>query len=136
MIQGLRSEYIDSVWEAVWAVLHRAFIHSGGEFTEETVYNGIKAKSMQLWVDVEGDKIVSAGVTQISLWPETKVCWILGFTSDVSDHMSEYHELIERWAKSLGCSEIRMKGRKGWMKRLEDFGYEFRHVEMAKQLGE
>ena len=136
MIQGLKAEYVDSVWEAVWAVLHRAFDYSDGAFSGQKVYNGIKNKSMQLWLEVEDGKITSAGITQLVNWPEKKICWVLGFSSDKPRKMEEYLEVVEPWAKHYGCAELRLTGRRGWERRAKSFGFEFRHVEMAKKLGE
>jgi hypothetical protein len=136
VIQGLRAEFIDQVWPQVWAVLARAFKYSDGEFSDDVVYNGVKARDMQVWLDVSEGKIIAAGVTQIAVWPEKKVCIMLGFSADSPELMPEYHKVIETWALAHGIKTMILYGRRGWLKRAKDFGYNFMHTAMSKELGE
>lgn len=136
MIQGLLSKHLDKVWHEVWSVLAPAFAYSDGAYDEQLVYNGLKTRNMQLWLEVEDEKIISAGVTKIIEWPDKKVCWAVGLAGKGDDLVQRYLETVEPWARHHGCAEMRLTGRRGWERKMKRLGFEFRHVEMAKQLGD
>jgi len=75
------------------------------------------AQGMQLWV-VPWDMAV---VTQIQTYPGARICMlVLCGGEGLMEHRDELGE-IERWAKALGCEEMRLMGRRGWGRVYPDY---------------
>ena len=72
---------------------------------------------MQLWV-VPGK---AALVTKIDESSNKKVCTVaLGGGRHAKEWCRHSADHITQWAESLGCTEIRIVGRRGWKHYLED----------------
>lgn len=53
---------------------------------------------------------------------------------DIDELETEIRPLAEQWAKSQGCIEIQLDGRRGWIRRLKQYGYRHEKTTVAKGL--
>lgn len=104
------------MWPRVEKALQKA-IETQREWPTKDLFDQLRGQRMQLWV-VPWDVVV---VTQIQTYPGARICMIvLCGGENLETHMQDLGA-IETWAKSLGCDEMRLQGRKGWNRIYPDY---------------
>lgn len=83
-----------------------------------------------LWLVASSKDVLGAGVTAIVTTEWRKVCEILAFGGDIES--VRLVDGIEKYARTQGCSAVRLMGRKGWARVLKD--YSAKHVLLEKEL--
>lgn len=105
-------EQIDALWPQVSPHLARLDDY----LDADEIYADLKDASKQLWGLQCGRDVAGVVVTRIT----GRTCEVVGGAGTAPyDAMRELHTEIEKWAKSLGCSRMRLQGRKGWLKLLK-----------------
>lgn len=97
---------------------------NGGAFDEDDIYNLILQEKMQLWGIHDGD-LKAVAVTEIIIYPKIKrlrIVLIGGHEIDFWEALAE--KTFNDFAKEKGCSGIEILGRRGWVRRLEKYGYQ------------
>lgn len=117
---GIGIESLDNYWPESKKYIQKALLADGERFTLESIYQGIVSRDLQLWV-AEGSEIKAICITEIQKLPKTTVCLL--FLCGGTDHKEWVGHIkpIERWAKSQGCNEMEIVGRKGWGRVLEGY---------------
>lgn len=70
---------------------------------------------LQLWGLQDGEDVAGVAVTGIT----GRTCEVVGAAGAAShEEMRRLHTEIETWARSIGCSRMRIYGRKGWVRLL------------------
>lgn len=115
MLLKVTPELLDEIWPRAAKWLEPA-IERDGLTDKETVYNSIKSGYNQLWVCE-----TAAAVTCLEDYPKGRVCflWLAG-GSDLSKILSHLSDM-EQWAQAMDCSKIRVTGRKGWKRLLDEY---------------
>jgi len=118
----LGAEQIDNLWPL--------FAHHLERFERETsAYNAadlkedLKLARKQLWGYQSGQEITGVTVTHVMESPRGRVCEIVAAcgTETIKGQIDEVFAAIEEWARAVGCTRIRILGRRGWKRRLKDF---------------
>ena len=81
---------------------------------------------------VVDEKIEAVCITSIVQHPTMKVM-VVNYLS--GENMADWKHLLpifDQWAREIGCEEIEIQGRKGWLKTLPDFN--LKSVIMVKKL--
>jgi len=100
---------VANLWPRVSGCLQKA-LDRQTEWRLADIREQLLAQRMQLWL-VPWDLVV---VTQIQTYPGARICMlVLCGGEGLMQHRDELGE-IERWAKALGCEEMRLMGRRGW----------------------
>ncbi len=123
------SEQIPQVWEDVREHIKKA-LDRGSSYTLDEIYEGLNTSKMQLWTwrDTE---VHGALVTTIQTSKGVKFCLLLAIGgSNMQEWLPHFH-LVETWAKSQGCEEMRIYGRLGWSKVLD---YKIDYCKMSKRI--
>jgi hypothetical protein len=124
---------IASVWSAVRRfILPAATL--GGEMTEEMVIAAFGACKLHLFVVYDKGRLVGAATGSIDEYPNHKVANMDHLGGDwavMAQHLSEF----ETWASALGASVLRIRGRRGWRRRLEPLGFKEKFVTLEKEIG-
>ena len=98
-----------SIWPRVSALVQRALVRQN-EWYLQDIYDQLAGQRMQLWVV----PWLLAVVTQVQTYPGVRICMlVLCGGSGLRENKTQLRE-IERWAKSIGCDEMRIHGRQGW----------------------
>lgn len=128
---GIRSVEVDRYWNEAQPLLQKA-IDRNGNCTAASVLNALRSAEMQLWCAYDQDKMIMAGVTEVSQSPRAKVCllYLCGGTELAS--WVDFRRYVEQWAVEQGCAKARIVGRKGWRRLFPD--YEERAVVLEKDL--
>lgn len=109
-------------WENLLPLFEEACSWSGGESTPESVVKEMFDGNFQLWAFMHGDKPVSILVICISRFGsgKRKLEIVLASGSGLKDWLKFEHHMIA-FARSMGCSELRMIGREGLQRMLPDW---------------
>jgi len=127
------STAIDTVWRYVEPHLARA-IEQQDEYTKQEVYNSLKRAECQLWCSLRDDnRIEAALVTSIKKTSDGRLyCLLQACGGENLSNWDKYIQVVEEWAQSKGCEEMRIYGRRGWAKVLP--GYKPTMTKLSKKL--
>jgi hypothetical protein len=105
---------------------------------EHDIYFFLKDAEMQLWVvfDEENGKEIKAVVTtQLINYPQKRVCRIVTLGGEGMDEwVAQILEVLEEWSEEQGCDAMETVCRKGFVKKLKNFGYEQTYTIVGKEL--
>lgn len=119
---------IPNVWEEVKGYIESALIPSN--YTVDDILAGLCNKKMQLWV-WKGSKIYGALVTMIQTKNEITFCLFLALGGSKIEEWKDHLYLVEDWAKTNGCTEMRIYGRRGWARK---FNFDIDYTKMTRKL--
>lgn len=130
-VEGIPHESINAVWEVVEPLLQKAVDRSRDEWTTDDIRFELMNRNGQLWVAKRDGMIVGAGTTQIINCPRLRYCLLkLGGGTQLQFYKWGI-DIIEAWARSHQCDEMRVYGRRGWVRLL---GYDEAYTVAAKRL--
>lgn len=84
---------------------------------------------MQHWED--GETVV---VTEVKQYPLLKACEVFMVAGDLNTAWKIEAEQIVPWAKSIGCTRMVGRGRKGWAGSAKQHGYDRQLVIAMKEI--
>jgi hypothetical protein len=123
----LGSDQIDECWDEIAPHLYR--LERLGQVSVDETRDDLKTQRKQLWGYQDG-AILGICVTRIT---KDGTCEIYGAAGTAGkERILEVHAAIERWAKSINCTKLRLQGRKGWFRLLK--GYEQTGVILEKEI--
>jgi len=136
MILQIPSEMLNIAPKRIWTDLSEAMAHGHGEVTADSLLEDLRSGDKQLWVDFTDNTCINhtcSWVTAISDYPGKRVCEILYFGGNKMGDMSQLTE-VEQWAKDNGCKDMRVIGRKAWVKILAKQDYHEWYTIIGKRL--
>lgn len=110
---------VGDVWPFVSERLLAAMRGGTGSF--KILESDVLSGGALLWVAMQGEKIVTAAVTQIGLGVDGKVCEIVACGGTDTLHHLHLLKKIEDYARNENCHATRIIGRKGWIRALPDY---------------
>lgn len=134
-MKGIPPRAVEELWRFAEPYIKRALDHAHGEMSPEDVMNFCKSGDFQLWMISKGKRIVGAGTTQIVIYPKKKVCRIVTLAgSEFDEWMDIAHMNLELWADSMGCVDMEVFVRKGFVPKLGKIGYKHGYSVCHKSL--
>ena len=135
-ISGIPSERLNEVWEDCEPYIAMGNGKSRDEMSVEDIYKRLSEARMQLWLVFNEDKdIISVLTTEIIDYPRKTVCRIVTLGGkDLDIWVQDWLETIEAWALENDCVAMETVCRKGFIKKLERFGYENAYTVLVKEL--
>jgi GNAT superfamily N-acetyltransferase len=122
----LGPEHIDLFWDDYAHHLYR--LERDGYIVAEEVRADLRDATYQLFGIQDGSRIAGIAVTRIT----GRTCEVVGAAGSAPfSVMRELHSKIEAWARDIGCSRMRLQGRKGWIRLM---GYEQTGIIAEKEL--
>lgn len=118
---AVTSEHIDGVWPVVAPLIEKSLVYFDNRVDIDDIYNSLKARNNQLWLVIRDGEILTAVVTEITIYPKKKVLNIAYLAGRDFRSWQDGIDILKDFAKSLGCSSIEIRGRRGWEKLLKDF---------------
>lgn len=107
-------------------LIQNALKHSSGLYSVDDVVRGVADGVLDFWA---GER--SCMVCHEAIFPQKKIYNIMLASGDLTE-LYTMIEAVEEHAKSLGCANLSLVGRKGWLRELKD--WDFSHVSMVKKL--
>lgn len=137
-IRPILSSDIDLYWPQVAPLLQRAVDKSLGEFTIEHIHDLLIEAEKTLWIVFRDGDIIAAVTTRIDHYgysgiKNVTIDYAAG--KDFSD-WSSFTDYIEPIYKDLGCDNILIAGRLGWLRLHTDKGYKSIYHVVGKSLNE
>ena len=109
---------VPGVWRRIEPILARAVKPVTGQSTDSVLLEVLKGR-FQLWVVGDLRGVV---ITQVQSRPTQRVVWIQFLAGDaMSEWLSDWIGVLEKYAVSLQCTAIEFNGRKGWHKISADY---------------
>ena len=135
-ISGIPSERIDEVWLECEPYIEMGNGKSRDEMSVMDIYARLSEARMQLWLVFDDNKeIISVLTTEIIEYPRKTMCRIVTLGGQDLDLWAEQLlETLEEWALENGCVAMETVCRKGFIKKLERFGYENAYTVLVKEL--
>lgn len=118
------AEHVQTVWPLAEPHLKRAMAFADGEFTLDEAQAYLTEGRFQLWLawDAAQKRAIGAGVTEIFDYPRKRVCFLVLWASEAPRaRWLEGLQAVEQWASAKGCRAMRLLGRKGWGRLLDDY---------------
>jgi hypothetical protein len=125
MVTLITPDKVNELWNNVEPYIDAA-IHEYSLLTIEDLKRGCESGEYGLWVHLEG-----AAVTILDHFPKGRVLQLAAIGGN-KNSVDLIEEVIETFAKEIGCIEVIAVGRKGWIKRRPD--YEFAGVLYRKKV--
>jgi len=112
----MAADQVDACWEDFAHHLER-WAALGGDFTPEEVRCNVRESRQQLWGLQNEEGIHGVVVTEILATHGGLTCLIVGACGSAPKAMRQrLHDEIAKWAKSIGCTRVRIHGRRGWLR--------------------
>lgn len=108
------------VWPAVRDMLNAAYLKTDIGHTADLEADVLSGNGV-LWLAATGSKIEAAVVTVLTRTDRNLVCVITACGGASPRRWVHMLEQIEAWAKLEGAAKMRIFGRPGWLRLLENY---------------
>lgn len=105
--------------------------YSGHEITLDSVFEGLANGTYQGW-HIDSVFVVTS-VIRYENFSSLRITHCGGNLTD--ELLKKALDILEEFAKTLGCSRVELYGRRGWCKRLKPYGYNELYTVVVKSLG-
>lgn len=128
-------EYVDTVFDLLSQEIESVVARSNGRIAREDLAQLLKGGTeLFAWVVAdERDVLLAIVLAEVRDYPRAKVCRLVGCAGRDRKRWLPLLVEIERWAASVGCTQMHAEARKGWAGELPD--YRLTHVILEKELG-
>ena len=135
-VRLLGGDELSRKWYLVVEKVERALAYGSGDVTAYDLFIECLAATSQCWIrEDEWGCIHGVAVTRIKECKQYKELVIVTTTSDGwFDHGPEILEMLEEFARGIGCKYTSVYGRRGWKRALEKYGYEEPYITLMKEL--
>ena len=135
-ISGIPSDRINEVWEDCEPYIEMGNSKSRDEMSVMDIYKRLSEARMQLWLVFDDDReIISVLTTEIIEYPRKTTCRIVTLGGqDLDLWVEKLLDTLEQWALENNCVAMETVCRKGFIKKLEKFGYENAYTVLVKEL--
>lgn len=117
-------EAIPRYEQRIREMLARAEPYNQGEYTIDDVICGLEEQDYQMWAEIDGERIKSIAVLNLIIFPRKKVMNIMIVVSDdMSTGKAQFIKMMKEYAAINDCDSLRLTGRKGWQRELQEFGF-------------
>ncbi|MBR1219437.1 hypothetical protein JQ557_15645 [Bradyrhizobium sp. U87765 SZCCT0131] len=124
-------ERVALVWPHVEGFLGAACARSG-DWTLEALRGALDRVEMLLWVLWDGEAFRAAAVTEVMIVPRGKICRIVVCGGRRATSWPHALAPIEAYARELGCTAMRVDGRRGWQRVLDNYAMQW--ITLEKRL--
>ena len=119
LVTRVPSEDVEFIWRQTSPLLIKALDET---YNIEDIYEGLIDDRMQLFISWNNDRVESAVVTEIAVYPQSKVLrYFLAGGTNLENWLERIQIIIEKFAKRENCTHIEVAGRKGWVRKLKGF---------------
>jgi hypothetical protein len=127
-------EYVDTVFTILAYEVDSIVARSNGRFERGDLAALLKTgEELFSWVAVDDRNTLHAIVlAEVRTYPRVRVCRLVGCAGRDRKQWLPLLSEIERWAASIGCTQMHAEARKGWAGELPD--YKLTHIILEKDL--
>jgi hypothetical protein len=134
-LSGIYANEVGYVESDVRPLIQKALDHARGEWTVDLILENVKTGDMQLWIGHEDDELYYVCITRIENYPSGyKTCLVLALAGfNIDDWLQNINEL-EKWCEHHGVEAIRLQGRKGWERKLKNYGFDHAYTVLERKV--
>lgn len=136
-VSDVKSQDVEALWPLVKTYLAKALAKSQQEYAIADIYHALVQGEMKLWIQYEGQTVVTCAVCQIIYYPRKKSCVIILMAGEENREGGDYMKAlpsIEDWARDLGANSIMAFTRKAVARKLKPSGYKETYTVVEKNL--
>jgi hypothetical protein len=112
----LSADEVERCWDDFAHHLER-LTQCGADLTPQEIRENALKSRQQIWGLQDSQAVQGVAITEILATSSGLTCLIVGACGSASKAMMHrLHDEIARWAKSLGCTRVRIHGRRGWLR--------------------
>lgn len=119
---GVPSTDLWYYWPQVEPMITAAVAESANRWTTLEVLARLVSRDMQMWVVIEGQRLVGVVVTEIYPTAAGKTCALPIVGGEILPHL-ELLSVIKAWSDEAGCVRLEGMGRPGWERALRKLGW-------------
>ena len=111
-----------------------ALHHGAGSTTSHTLFCYCLAGQAVCWIDEDEYGFIKAvAITRIEQYDSfSAMCIAACYATE--DYYEEFLGIVEGCAKEAGCKKVVIHGRKGWVRKLKQFGYIEPYITVTKEV--
>jgi hypothetical protein len=110
-------------------LISSALDYSTDAFNVDDIIEGILSGQLQLFTGKD-----SLLVTQVVFFPQKKSVNILIGAGELNELISMVENVVAPQAKDIGCKDLTLVGRKGWLKVLKETNWKQKYIYLSKEL--
>lgn len=134
-VVAIRNDQLDQCWSSVSPLLEKALQKGYGEMDTDDIHTMLEEQSAVLILAVVGDNISAAIVATLVAKPAIRELVILTAGGEELDEwLDEVMESFDILAKEMQADIIAVHGRRGWVSKLKQYGYEEVHTTAIKRI--
>jgi hypothetical protein len=141
LLQGVTADQVDSIWATLEPLFQRS-IDRGTPVAEETtedILKQIKSGELSMWITYEPSEdgpatLKAVATAYIADLPKVRRAVIKHLAGIEMESWLEFYPILEEWAKGYGAQQIVIKGRAGWSRIMNQYGFEPQYVALAKTI--
>jgi hypothetical protein len=135
-VLGLPTEIVEEIWPLLSQFIAAALLKGSPipETSLEDVKRRLLSQEAQGWVAIRGSEVLAFMNTYIANTEILSRLVIENIAGVEMDSWLHLYDTVEAWAREKGLDQILVRGRKGWIKKLEPLGFEPQYVALAKVL--
>lgn len=134
MITGVRAEHIPKLWAQVMPLIKRVTDRFDAGYDETLVYERLLSGDHQLWI-IFDDDLKGVFVTEVQIHPFFKILSVPIVAGDEMDTwLDDLVSTTVEFGRHHDCKYIEGYGRKGWVRRLSDYGFKDYSVTVRREL--
>jgi len=126
--------YARSIWPQIERWVASATDQTGNWWAPKDVLSGIERDKLVAWVVTDAERLFGMVGCEIEYAANHSICVICLCAGDEMQRWLHLLPEIENWASENGCSEVQVRGRPGWVRRLKSYGYGERYIAVGKAL--
>ena len=135
MIRILSGEELSLVWNQCVPFIEKSLAHGHGDLKPYDIFIECLAASSQCWVQEDDGKIIGVAITRLLHHKQyTELVIVCTTCKDWKVVGPGVLQQIEEFAKGYGCKYTSVYGRRGWLRRLEKFGYKQPYTLLMKEI--
>lgn len=125
-------------WHKIRDLLKDAMLTTRGKYDEKSIFFFLIGGKMQLWVAIDEEENVAAiAITENILYPlGINVFRVICGTGHNRYEWQHMMGDLEKRARELGCADMEIMARPGWLRVMKAQGFEMTHIQLNKSLKE
>lgn len=139
VIAVIPATIIELIWSKVEALIESVAEKAPDDVVTSIIKDELLAGNKLLLMAAKGANVIGVGVLEVRVLDSgVRTLYIpIIAGSEMDEWMDKGFEVIEQIAKDYNCTELRgLAVRKGWLRKLESYGWEVAYTTLRCKIGE
>ncbi len=118
-LRGVQIRELSRFWPIAEPLIHDLMPYGRGRYSVGQIRKDVEEGNIWLWISEPDHACVM--LTLIVAYPRMDVMQIFGVAGKLPPGWRSMLASLESYARSIGCRQIELHGRKGWTRKLRDY---------------